>query len=85
MDNSNHPHYIWAFVVIVGMALGLWIYSANRPDVSNYGKDSTHNEQTHNNYGLIVLQPGCQNSKAEAFMKALKEGKNAPITNSVAK
>lgn len=82
---DNRPHYVWAFVVIGGLCLIAWIYSANRSDVSNYGKDSTHNEQTHNNYGLVVLQPGCQNSKAESFMKALKENKNATLTNSMAK
>lgn len=81
MDN-NHPHYVWAFVAIVGLSIGAWIYSSNRANVDNYGKDSTHNEQTHNNYGLVVLQPGCQNSKAEALMKGLR---NARTTNSVAK
>ncbi len=82
---EHKPHYVWAFVVTLGIGIVAWIYSSNRANVDNYGKDSTHNEQTHTNYGLIVLQPGCQNSKAEAFMKALKENKNGKLTNSVAK
>lgn len=74
--NDTHQHYIWAIVVVIIVGVVAWIYASNRPDVSNYGKDATHNEQTHLNYGLIVLQPGCQNSKAESFMKGSKDIKD---------
>lgn len=71
MDNQHH--WGWMIVVVIIAGIIAWIYSANRADVNNYGKDSTHNEQNHTNYGLIVLQPGCQNTKAESFMKELKK------------
>lgn len=82
MDN-NHPHYVWAFVVVLAIGVTAWAYSSNRANVDNYGKDSTHNEQTHNNYGLVVLQPGCQNSKAEDLMRRLRDVKNNTSINSV--
>ncbi len=66
---DNHPHYVWGLVAVIAISVGAWIYSSNRADVSNYDKGSTHNEQTHNNYGLVVLQPGCQNSKVDDYMK----------------
>lgn len=79
--DSAHPHYIWASVAIVALLLGTWIYSSNRPDTENYAKGSTHPEQTTHNYGFINLQPGCQNIKAEEWMKAKKNEKSSSIVN----
>lgn len=71
--NETHPHYIWAFVALIALAIGTYIFTLSRPDIANYGKDSTHAEQVFHNTGLLVMQPGCQNIKAEEFMKLKKQ------------
>lgn len=81
---DNRPHYIWAFVVIAIVGIVAWIYSSNRANTENYAKGSDHQEQTFHNYGLLNLQPGCQNNKAEDFMRGKRNAQSLATNNSTA-
>lgn len=82
---TNHAHYVWGFVAIVGIGIGAWIYSANRPDITNNARGSVpvSNDSHHNS--LIDFNP-CGvlfTIDSEKFLK--KEDRHAVLTNSVAK
>lgn len=81
--NESH-HWGWIifcfFTVLIIAGITSYVFTINRPDIANYAKGSTHPEQNFHNIGLIVLQPGCQNAKAEDYMKEKRNAK--PIVNS---
>ena len=79
--NNNHPHYIWAFVAVLTLGMVAWVYSSNRANSETYASGSTHPESTDNNYGLVVLRPGCVNTKAEQFKKEKKNADPKVISN----
>lgn len=80
-QNNNHPHYVWALVAIVTIILIAWIYSSNRPDQSNYAKDSTHAEVHNNYYPLSAGFGGCMAIKPDGtLVKGHKNEKNPVVS-----
>ncbi len=54
MESNNHSHLIWAIVAVLGIGMLAWIYSSNRPDIENIGKDGTKIEDNDHKWGLII-------------------------------
>lgn len=81
---DNHPHYIWAFVVVLIVGVVAWCYSMNRADVTTYARGSNSAQTDIKHYSLVDVNPCGVLFRLDSD-KPMKAGKNGTLTNSVAK
>lgn len=81
MDNQHH--YGWMAVVLIIVCVCVYIWASNRPNIDNYGKDSTHNEQHRQDWPLSVHigEGGCANLAAQREL--VHNAKAVAVTTSV--